>query len=249
MLRQRLLRHCRWCCYSRYVNAAVVATGMTYFRWHSGRGPRTTRPSHRLTRTSTSTTSSRRATWPNICTNWTRTTISTTSISDGKEQVRLWIPPTDIHLPVERTWHMGASFQCPVAHCKPVDNFYTLWGGFTEWLCPVASCSRHHVVASYSVQTKRKCYCSIFLTPYCISGEFINTKFFCRLCAMVHAVPDFRMWYTDISDWWHGNNVCMRPANGTTWATWRNAPKRTWRIVTGKSSVETYSQSFLVFAQ
>ena len=132
MLRQRLLRHCRWCCYSRYVNAAVVATGMTYFRWHSGRGPRTTRPSHRLTRTSTSTTSSRRATWPNICTNWTRTTISTTSISDGKEQVRLWIPPTDIHLPVERTWHMGASFQCPVAHCKPVDNFYTLWRGFTE---------------------------------------------------------------------------------------------------------------------
>lgn len=39
------------------------------------------------------------------------------------------------------------------------------------------------------------------------TGEFINTYFFCRLCAMLH---DNRppKYYNDINQWWRGNGVC-----------------------------------------
>ena len=41
-------------------------------------------------------------------------------------------------------------------------------------------------------------------------GEFINTKFMCRVCAMLHeTLPN--MWYEDIQSWWE-DGICMKPS-------------------------------------
>lgn len=39
------------------------------------------------------------------------------------------------------------------------------------------------------------------------TGEFINTYFWCRVCAMLH---DDRppKYYKDVNDWWRGEGVC-----------------------------------------
>ncbi|XP_058058186.1 glycoprotein 3-alpha-L-fucosyltransferase A [Anopheles bellator] len=49
------------------------------------------------------------------------------------------------------------------------------------------------------------------------TGEFINTYYWCRVCAMLHDEASFRKpkWYEDINDWWRGPGVCT---NGS----WRN---------------------------
>ncbi|XP_050302319.1 glycoprotein 3-alpha-L-fucosyltransferase A-like [Anthonomus grandis grandis] len=47
------------------------------------------------------------------------------------------------------------------------------------------------------------------------TGEFINTYFWCRLCAMLHA-PLVPRHYEDVNDWWRGPGVC-------TTKSWRNA--------------------------
>ena len=58
------------------------------------------------------------------------------------------------------------------------------------------------------------------------TGEYINTKFLCRLCSMVNlASTDKRslhMWYKNINTWWNGPGVCRRVPKGGLWATWRN---------------------------
>lgn len=49
------------------------------------------------------------------------------------------------------------------------------------------------------------------------TGEFINTYFFCRLCAMLH--DDFpNKSYRDVNDWWRGPGTC-------TGGSWRKAAK------------------------
>lgn len=42
------------------------------------------------------------------------------------------------------------------------------------------------------------------------TGEFINTYFWCRVCAMLHdeAALEKPKWYPDINDWWRGKGVC-----------------------------------------
>lgn len=53
------------------------------------------------------------------------------------------------------------------------------------------------------------------------TGEFINTFFWCRVCALLHdetAVTQER-WYDDVNDWWRGAGVCT---NGS----WRNYQAR-----------------------
>lgn len=40
------------------------------------------------------------------------------------------------------------------------------------------------------------------------SGEFINTYFWCRVCALLHAPPKPSRYYEDISKWWAPNDVC-----------------------------------------
>ena len=39
------------------------------------------------------------------------------------------------------------------------------------------------------------------------TGEFINTYFWCRVCAMLHddRPPKF---YKDVNDWWRGDGIC-----------------------------------------
>lgn len=39
-------------------------------------------------------------------------------------------------------------------------------------------------------------------------GRFIDTKFWCRLCAMLHS--DHVQWYPDVNKWWNHNGTCSR---------------------------------------
>lgn len=39
------------------------------------------------------------------------------------------------------------------------------------------------------------------------TGEFINTHFFCRLCAMLHDNYPMKS-YRDINGWWRGPGIC-----------------------------------------
>ena len=63
------------------------------------------------------------------------------------------------------------------------------------------------------------------------SGEFINTKFWCRVCAMLHEAHSsgVRMWY-DLKQWWSGDGVCFKyQPNGKPkpkWQSWRNASSK-----------------------
>ncbi|KAK2162782.1 hypothetical protein LSH36_91g00008 [Paralvinella palmiformis] len=58
------------------------------------------------------------------------------------------------------------------------------------------------------------------------SGEFINTKYWCRLCSLVHEAASDRaplaMWYGNMGRWWNGPGICVHPRTNDRWATWRN---------------------------
>lgn len=53
------------------------------------------------------------------------------------------------------------------------------------------------------------------------TGEFINTFFWCRVCAMLHdeVAVQRGKWYEDVNEWWRGSGVC---SNGS----WRNFQAR-----------------------
>ncbi|XP_058984902.1 glycoprotein 3-alpha-L-fucosyltransferase A [Musca domestica] len=53
------------------------------------------------------------------------------------------------------------------------------------------------------------------------TGEFINTYYWCRVCASLHDEESLKKprWYTDVNDWWRGAGVCT---NGS----WRNFKAR-----------------------
>ena len=40
------------------------------------------------------------------------------------------------------------------------------------------------------------------------TGEFINTYFWCRVCALLHGHPKPSHSYTDISNWWAPEGIC-----------------------------------------
>ena len=40
------------------------------------------------------------------------------------------------------------------------------------------------------------------------TGEFINTKFWCRLCSLIHDDSGTKQWYDDIEGWWRGEKTC-----------------------------------------
>jgi len=42
------------------------------------------------------------------------------------------------------------------------------------------------------------------------SGVFINTKFWCRLCAMLYDDDKPVMWYSDFNNWWNQPGTCRR---------------------------------------
>lgn len=41
------------------------------------------------------------------------------------------------------------------------------------------------------------------------TGEFINTYFFCRVCALLHSNPP-RRHYKDLGKWWTETGVCIK---------------------------------------
>ena len=46
------------------------------------------------------------------------------------------------------------------------------------------------------------------------SGEFHDSQFMCRLCAMVEVAPSCPVWYEDINKWWT-QQTCL--SNNETW--------------------------------
>ena len=53
------------------------------------------------------------------------------------------------------------------------------------------------------------------------TGEFIDTKFMCRFCGMLHLAPFFHMWYEDVeNEWWESSCLTERGENG--YMTWKN---------------------------
>lgn len=53
-------------------------------------------------------------------------------------------------------------------------------------------------------------------------GKFIDTKFWCRLCSMMHEVQNHVTWVSDIDAWWRGSSVCVQ---GRPWASWNKQLK------------------------
>lgn len=49
------------------------------------------------------------------------------------------------------------------------------------------------------------------------TGEFINTKFWCRLCAMLHQEGHSED-SVDVDAWWRGPGTCVQ---GRPWASWK----------------------------
>lgn len=47
------------------------------------------------------------------------------------------------------------------------------------------------------------------------TGEFIDTKFFCRLCAMLHDDSAPAKHYRNVNDWWRGPGVCKNEKRHT----------------------------------
>lgn len=41
------------------------------------------------------------------------------------------------------------------------------------------------------------------------TGQFINTYFWCRVCAMLHDRSRGRHVYHDLERWWRGDSVCI----------------------------------------
>ena len=42
------------------------------------------------------------------------------------------------------------------------------------------------------------------------TGSFVNTKFWCRMCAMLHDVNKPVTWFDDVEGWWRTNNTCTK---------------------------------------
>jgi glycoprotein 3-alpha-L-fucosyltransferase len=61
------------------------------------------------------------------------------------------------------------------------------------------------------------------------SGSFINTKFWCRVCAMLHEQQrlDVHTWYPSLQQWSTATDkgpVCMPKPSAGRWASWRHSP-------------------------
>jgi glycoprotein 3-alpha-L-fucosyltransferase len=44
------------------------------------------------------------------------------------------------------------------------------------------------------------------------TGSFVNTKFWCRLCMMLHTVPTEGKvtWYESVNNWWNEKGSCTK---------------------------------------
>ena len=50
----------------------------------------------------------------------------------------------------------------------------------------------------------------------------IDTKFYCRLCALLHDDVHGESSYPDIDAWWNGPDVCRRVSPGNPYASWKH---------------------------
>jgi len=41
-------------------------------------------------------------------------------------------------------------------------------------------------------------------------GRFVDTRFWCRLCALAHDDSGRRSWYDDVEAWWRRPSACTR---------------------------------------
>ena len=48
------------------------------------------------------------------------------------------------------------------------------------------------------------------------TGGFYDTKFVCRLCAMLQIAPNYPVWYEDIDAWW-SNQSCLSKGKHWIW--------------------------------
>ena len=55
-------------------------------------------------------------------------------------------------------------------------------------------------------------------------GQFIDTKFWCRVCALTHEASrtDHRTAVDRLDHWWRGRGVCVTPRHPRRWARWKN---------------------------
>lgn len=57
------------------------------------------------------------------------------------------------------------------------------------------------------------------------TGEYIDTKFWCRLCALLHETrrTGWHSVYDRLDDWWRGRGSCIESmAHGKDWMSWRD---------------------------
>jgi glycoprotein 3-alpha-L-fucosyltransferase len=71
------------------------------------------------------------------------------------------------------------------------------------------------------------------------TGEFINTKFMCRMCRLMHEADHHRTRLTNIENWWRGAGVCVKPKSHA-WSTWRDAPHREADLKAARNEVRHY---------
>ena len=55
--------------------------------------------------------------------------------------------------------------------------------------------------------------------------SYLNTKFYCRLCAMLHDNTHPPTWYKNINQWWNGRDICVRMTENNPYASWRHLSK------------------------
>jgi glycoprotein 3-alpha-L-fucosyltransferase len=48
------------------------------------------------------------------------------------------------------------------------------------------------------------------------AGEFVDTKFWCRLCALLHDDDKPSMWYADFHRWWSHPGTCRKRSWNST---------------------------------
>jgi len=61
------------------------------------------------------------------------------------------------------------------------------------------------------------------------TGEYIDTKFWCRLCGMLHEAhrTGYHSVYDNLEDWWRGPGACAESKGAGKWATWHNVDNAT----------------------
>ena len=54
------------------------------------------------------------------------------------------------------------------------------------------------------------------------AGQYIDDKYWCRLCAMLHASSDGKYvhWYDDFHKWWD-SGVCLEKDTNLSWLSWK----------------------------